>query len=457
MEKADSSKISSYLLRYCNEYKSEYGRLTEDHPNGGGFPRLPISPYVNGSDLICLVLPDGVVIYDGVSEPNYQWWIAGGPALKVDYEPTLTPSEVTDLLKKEGIYGKNIGISRIVSKTTLTDEIWKGQLGEPLTRTTLRISENQNINILTHGINLKEAVKRLTFGSFGDVLNIHLPDEKSDFWHPHIIRNLGFFPADLNNKKFYNYLEFSPHIEISAWDPRSIAVRVKADVRRDFASYLANKQGGGRISFGADHTIEDDWSKKFTSVLIKFKDVIEGFENILRYQNDAHEAVFHKYIEDNPILLDVYGECKSKPQFRYPNGKKSPIGKTYVEPDFVVSYSNESYKLVELERANKTMATKQGHPKQDFNQAAFQTGEWLHYIKNHYQEIKDEYPGISSKCTTSVIMSRSHESSFGGYKELKSYIELMKETSSVDEILTYDDLLERAKAAYAKLTSLEIG
>jgi hypothetical protein len=53
-------------------------------------------------------------------EPDYQWYIAGGPALKVDYEPTRTPSEVTETLKAAGVLGKPIGIYRIVAKTPIS-------------------------------------------------------------------------------------------------------------------------------------------------------------------------------------------------------------------------------------------------------------------------------------------------------------------------------------------------
>jgi hypothetical protein len=71
---------------------------------------------------------DGFLILDCSKEPDYQWWIAGGPALCVDYEPSRTPEHVTDTLKASGILGKPIGIYRIVSQKPLADEVWSGKL-----------------------------------------------------------------------------------------------------------------------------------------------------------------------------------------------------------------------------------------------------------------------------------------------------------------------------------------
>lgn len=448
---AQDADIASYLKRYCEAYRKEYQQFTADPPRGGGFPAYPVSPYLGGTNLRCIVATDGVIIFHGNFPPDNQWWIAGGSALKVDYEPTVTPPEVTSLLKREGIYGKPMGIYRVVSKEKLSDDVWKGNLGSASSKLTVKIDRDQEIEVETYPLTLEECLARLTYGAFCHVLDIHLPQQSADFWTPHIIQNLGFVPADLNSRSYYNYIEILRHREMSAWDPRTAKIRVKADVRRDFAHYVTGESEGGTLSFG-----DSQWTENFNVSLAKIGEAIEGFESLLRYQGNAVEEVFHSYLKQNNILLDVYGECESKPRFHYPKGKTSPIGKSYVEPDFLIKYANQSYKLVEIERASKGVATKRGHARQDFGQAAFQTGEWKHFIKNHFQEISDRYPGIASKHTTCVIMSRSTEKSFGAYVDMKSYMELIQETYSVDEVFTYDDLLERAKAVYAKLGSLGI-
>jgi hypothetical protein len=186
----------------------------------------------------------------------------------------------------------------------------------------------------------------------------------------------------------------------------------------------------------------------------RLKQAIDDFRNVLLFQSHETEDVFHKLIEKHPILLDVYGSCESKPKLHYPDGELSPIGKTYVEPDFIVTYTDQSYKLVELERASKNVATKQGQPRAEVGQAAFQTAEWVHYIREHYSQIRNRYPGIHTKCKTSLIMSRSTQSSFNNVKNINRYKEMIIQQYTVDEFLTYDDLFDRACTAYTVLTGL---
>jgi hypothetical protein len=68
--------------------------------------------------------------------------------------------------------------------------------------------------------------------------------------------------------------------------------------------------------------------------------------------------------------------------------------------------------------------------------------------------LKDNYPGIDINCTSMIVISRSIEKAFGSKHEIRRHLELLKRTFSVDEIFLYDDLLTRAKVAYAKLAGL---
>ena len=79
---------AEYLARYVTEYRREYTRLTTVPPQGGGYPSLVVSPYLYSEELLCLLSPDGATIVDQSREPEYQWWIAGGPALMVDFPET---------------------------------------------------------------------------------------------------------------------------------------------------------------------------------------------------------------------------------------------------------------------------------------------------------------------------------------------------------------------------------
>lgn len=445
--------LSEYLFEYIAEYRSAFESFTSAPPKGAGYPKINVSPFLESKEFEVFLSHSGVVISEVAPEPEHQWFIAGGPALKVDQEPTKTPPEVFQIIKDNGLEGKPIGIYRIVAKEHIPSSVWRGRIKGISAEKSF---SNTNLDVKLHfrkvETSLDKLICHLTFGAYGIVLDAHLPDSNSPIGEPHITEKMGFFPADLNNRRFFNYLEVYGYEDEAGWDRRNINLRVRSDLRRDFAKNLSRPEGetGGNMSFGATN----QWIENHSNRLGVLKRAIDEFRNILLFQSHETEDVFHKLIENHPILLDVYGHCESKPQFKYPNGEQSPIGKSYLEPDFIVSYPDQSYKLVELERASKNVATRQGQPRAEVGQAVFQTAEWVHFIREHYNELKIRYPGIHTKYTTSIIMSRTTQSSFKGVADMNRYKELIVQQYTIDEMLTYDDLFERACAAYTILTGL---
>lgn len=445
--------LRDYIFKYISEYRDVFDSFTSPPPRGAGYPKIHVSPFLRSKEFDVFLAANGVVISEVAPEPEHQWFIAGGPALKVDLEPTKTPAQVTQIIKDNGLEGKPIGIYRIVAKDHIPSSVWRGRIkGVSLEKSYVNEKLDVTLNLRKVETSLDQLICHLTFGAYGIILDAYLPSEKSPIGEPHITEKMGFFPADLNNRRFFNYLEVYGYQDEAGWDQRNINLRVKSDIRRDFASKLSKPDGdsGGNMSFGASN----QWIENHSNRLGVLKSAIDEFRNVLLFKSHETEDVFHLLIEDHPILLDVYGNCESKPQFRYPESELSPIGKSYLEPDFIVSYPDQSYKLVELERASKNIATKQGQPRSEVGQAVFQTAEWVHFIREHYGVLKARYPGIHSKYTTCVIMSRSTQASFKGASDMNRYKELIRQQFSTDEILTYDDLFERACAAYTTLTGL---
>jgi len=445
--------LETYFAEYVTRYRQEYENFLLTPPRGPGYPRVAVSPYLGNARFDVYLSTTGIIVNQIEVEPSYKWYIAGGPALKVDYEPTVTPDYVGEILKANDLIGKNIGIYRIVAKKTLPNKVWKGRMdGIMGSHSTENLVEDVSMNFYDLNITLAELVNILTFGAFGSILDVKLPQNTNDLGYPHIVRKIGVYPADLNNKRFFEYLEIHGQIDRSAWDRRTISLRVKSDLRRDFAHALSGTEGsrGGSLSFGGGH----EWAESYTNRLVTLQKAIKLLRENLLFNDSATEDVFHRILEDNPILLDVYGVCQSKPVLKYPLGHTSIIGKEFLVPDFIVAYPDRSYKLVEIERPSKSMATKEGQPRAEVTQAIFQIAEWKHFIKTHYDTIKDKYPGIQSKCKSMIIMSRSIEKAFGGLHDQKAYIELLMEQYNVDEVLTYDDILERSSFAYYQLTGL---
>lgn len=447
------NELKDFLFEYITRYRKIYELFTSQPPEGAGYPKIWVSPYLESEKFDIYLTTDGVVINEVTNGPNDSWFIFGGPALKVDYEPTRTPLKVRQIISENGLEGKDTGIYSFLAEEQLPIAVWQGRV-ENISKQELYTNHELGVslNLIKVETSTKQLIRNLTFGILGTVIEPHLPDETRPFGDSYIIENLGFFPADLNNYRFFNYLEIHGHCDISAWDNRLINLRAKNDLRRDFAKILSkgNAQGGGYLFLGDTN----QWTENYTNRLGTLKKAIDEFRDILAFQSDATEDVFHNLIKKHPILLDVYGRCVSKPKLRYPEGQTSPIGKTYVEPDFIVVYQNQSYKLVELERASKNIATKQGQPRAEVGQAVFQTAEWVHYIRENFNEIRSEYPGIHTKYQTCVVISRSRQNSFKDTLEMNRYKELLLLHYSIHEMLTYDDLFERACSAYTLLTGL---
>jgi len=445
--------VSEFIFSYARRYREEYAQLTTPAPNGPGYPALIDSPYISESDLDIFITNSGVAIVE-IKEPTHLWYIAHGPSLKIDYKHTRTPASVTKYCTDNGL-STHTGIYRIAAKKTLPAPVWKGHI-QNTTRKIITKDEKLNITLNIYEINspLNQLVNELTFGAYGIILKLHLPDQNDQFGSSHITRNLGMFPADLNNRRFFKHLEILGHSDTSAWDARIVNLRVHKDIRRDLAESLSNPQGrgGGYINFGTGQ--EPSWIESYSNRLTLLQTAISELRAAMQLKGDGVEAVFHEILAKHTLLLDVYGLCESKPEFSYPNGLKSPIGKSKLQPDFLIKYPDQSYKLIEIERPAKSFATVQGQPRAEVTQAVFQTAEWKHYIATHYQTIAHRYPDIQTKCKTSVIMSRSNQESFKNIEDIKSYMGLIKIQYNIDEILTFDDLLERACTAYALLSGL---
>lgn len=103
--------------------------------------------------------------------------------------------------------------------------------------------------------------------------------------------------------------------------------------------------------------------------------------------------------------------------------------------------------MVELEKPEKKIETKQGHPTSLFTQAAWQLAEWEHYISNYPHLLQEIYPGISTHRSSMLVIGRRRE---------PAYMELLLINVRHGEICTYDDLLDRAKRALANLKALSV-
>lgn len=409
-----TQRAAEYLDQYIKLYRNEYDRFTEPTPLGGGYPRLGISPYLDSEKLYCYITADGVVLADYAWNKGYEWTASGAAVFELPAWTAALPTPKATLIHK--------------------------------------VEGGPKIDIGIYNASWETVIQNLSFGAFQHVLDLHLPERTKQFWNPHIIKNIGLVTED-GKRRYIRYLELLRHSNGAAWEPRSAWMRANIDVRRDFTR--AFREVDAQAKNGATIHIPSPNAEIETRVrdrLETLERAITEFENLLHDQPDEKESVFHNYLRSNPILLDVYGTTKSKPRFSYPNGSISPTGKSYVEPDFIIQYpADGTYRLIELERPNHLFDTTSGHPRVQVTHAAYQIAEWSHYIQNHYDLIREQFPGISSGYRSTIIISRSNESAFSKAQNLQEYIGIVRQQLNIDEVLTYDMLLDRAKIALSQL------
>lgn len=452
-----AADAAAYLARYVDRYRREYAAMTAQPPEGGGYPDLSTSPYLRATSLIAYVALDGAAIADYTWEPPGQWEVAGGPTLLVDYEPTRTPVWVHEVLSQHDLVGQNIGIYRIVSPAPLGDAIWAGRVPPAIETASARVGTTY-IEVGTYDISLEDLVARLTFGAFGRVLDLRFPPDDADFWDPHVVRDLGFAPADRHARRFFHYLELLHHGDQAAWDPRSAGHRAYVDSRRDFAASIGTQPGGtiqvprGAQAVSGTIVPQANPFEVVAGRVLNLSRAIDEFRSLV--ESKEQEARYQELLEARPELLDAYGiRIHARPRLRYPEGEKSPVGKRYVEPDFVIEYPGRRYALVELERPETRLGTQGGQPSAQATTPAFQLAEWRSFITQHPNIVEELFPGLPHDYTTMVVMSRSTDQAG---RDPVAYRRLIASTYNVDDLFYYDELAERAEVMLARLTALGI-
>jgi antiviral defense system Shedu protein SduA len=447
---ANFDDIVAYTLAYSEAYRRNFEDLISPARKGGGLPKVPYPPYCSSAPLDCYIGTNGVVFIDQSEEPSYQWHIAGGPALCVDYEPTRAPQFILDVLENEGLTGKPIGIYRIVGKN-LSEDVWQGQLPTP-SQTKIEITSYEKIlTFHDYKIPVAELIEKLTYGAFGPILDVHLKSNADDFWDNFRVQRLGFFPSDRRSKRFFRLFEFVHNTSSAAWDTRSLWLRVKFDCYRDILSaHFLGDDGGGTMNFSSKNTDIE----KLLDKTKPFETAIDELRTTLFQSQDEREGVFQKILEKYPLILDVYGAVVARPRFYYPDGQ-SPTEKLYVEPDFVIKYKDGSYRIVEIERPNKRLTTSSGQGRSEVTQAVFQLSEFRNFVEKHASVLQQEFPGIrASNCRYTLIIGRERDDDLGTFVTFDELRLHLAGTYNVDEVWVYDDLVGRAQMAVDAIRGL---
>jgi hypothetical protein len=435
----DARQVADYLIRYIERYRQTYAKFIDPPPAGHGYPDLHISPYLYSTELNCYLADDGYAIWDGweVADPTKAIRVAP-PDSRTEAEIRALEGRIFPVLSVQNLSAQGaIRFCRMPGPTVAITETFKG---------------TTRLNVRQYATDIQSLLLMLTLGCnvIAEPMSTINQGPTNDFWVPNTLRNATFCSQGDVYARFYHYLQVSRYLDESAWEPRTIWARVRVDLVQDFLSALdiESRPDGATIGYGRYGDIAFDR----LSLLGR---AIDRFQELLKERGDAPESVFHDFLASNPVLLDAYGTPVSKPRWHYPEGE-SPLGKTYVEPDFVMKYHGGGYKLIELERPSKRLATTQGQPRAEVTQATFQIAEWRAFIDHHYPEIKDKLPHITSRCPAMVVISRTSEKAVGAGRDFEAYLQLLNANYPGIEFYTYDDIVIRAREMYARLSSLPV-
>jgi hypothetical protein len=117
--------------------------------------------------------------------------------------------------------------------------------------------------------------------------------------------------------------------------------------------------------------------------------------------------------------------------------------------DFVFREPHNDYQLVEIEAPHRRIFRKDGHPRHELVHAIDQISDWLRYIGDNKARVEEELglTGISTMPRALVVIGRSASVTDANRRALAG---LQADRPRLS-VLTYDDLLDRARSNLEKL------
>lgn len=198
------------------------------------------------------------------------------------------------------------------------------------------------------------------------------------------------------------------------------------------------------LSYGETQLLRDllqDKIKRYDRaylLLNNLHEAIQKLENILS-QGVRNENDIQKCISKFPILFGTeYVEVIPKHK----------LGGEY-ETDYVLKRNNGLYDVIELEASTHKLYTKDGNPSSKLTHAEQQIYDWLEWIEHNNSYARETLKEFYTP-TGYIVIGRSKDLSEKDKVKLRRRNIILKNSMI---ILTYDDLLERAKNLYTLLTN----
>lgn len=419
-----AEELLKYLLKYTAHYREEAKRLTQDPPAGAGYPPNLLPRTFLESPLIrAYLLKDGVAINDEGLGPEEDWWSTPG------LYSVLHFTGPRDVLVVERLSGRQAASDCMPDGT--------------------------RIEVVRMDDTVTSFVKALSLGIFRFADEPRKRDE--EFRRSNVCAMLGFTNAHTPDHRFITYLAIYGYVDPAGWDPRGAWLRAFHDVRYDLASAITRLELATKprsivavpdgVTWAAFNSLGQLGLK-----IAQFDKDISSLEELL-YTKPKQEQTFQQFLEEHPHLLDLYA-LSVVPQPFLPIPEKGKRGRF---PDFLIKHSDLTYTLVEIERPNKPLFTTGGDPQITAmtTQALNQISMWRDIIRRYGSTHLTDYPGIEHNKGL-LIAGRATAKEFGTYPEFQRTLNRINAELKDIRIITFDEVVLRAKIALTRLAALAI-
>lgn len=192
-------------------------------------------------------------------------------------------------------------------------------------------------------------------------------------------------------------------------------------------AYARTIAGNHILSFMAAHLMAMRDAQP-PDVLKRLARLVEEFEDLLRQM--PREEELQSFLREHPVLLAPTA-LRVLP--------KHKLGSEHIT-DFVVHEAGDDHVLVEIERADHKLYTRQGNPSRQLTHALQQVEDWRRWVLNNVAYARNDLPGITDPHCW-VVMGRDADLE----EDQRSKLEHKNRELTHITIMTYDDLLKRAQ------------
>ena len=217
----------------------------------------------------------------------------------------------------------------------------------------------------------------------------------------------------------WEYIEVYPNVDLKHWKKEF----ARSWAENDILGRVMGRQLREQHFRALDPNV--DARKHLARLLDEYKILLDS---------DPQEEVLQEFLRKNPAFL-------SPTHMRF--WPKVAFGDKV--SDFVFQEADGDYLLVEIERPSKKLFLKNGDTSRWLNHAQNQITDWKRYIQDNLKTVQAELrlEGISPNPKSLIVMGRSSTVSEKGRRKLVT----IRSDNPRQSIMTYDDVLENAKAA----------